>query len=67
MKSPTNRVLMAYRPLHLRGLLLDGQYRLPPAPAADPAKPVTPPPRRLLLAALTGLLHHAPFAHRSKP
>lgn len=23
------RVLMAYRPLYLRGLLLDGQYRLP--------------------------------------
>lgn len=32
MGSLMNRVLMAYRPLYLRGLLMDGQYRLPPSP-----------------------------------
>ena len=31
------RTLMAYRPLYLNGLLLDGQYKLPRTdPAADP-------------------------------
>lgn len=29
MSDAINRVLMAYRPLYLRGLLMDGQYRLP--------------------------------------
>ena len=32
MGSLMNRVLMAYRPLYLRGLLMDGQYRLLPSP-----------------------------------
>lgn len=36
MASLMNRVLMAYRPLYLRGLLMDGQYRLPP-PSEPPA------------------------------
>ena len=36
MPFPIGRILMAYRPLYLRGLLMDGQYRLParPEPAA---------------------------------
>lgn len=29
MSDFLQRVLMAYRPLYLRGLLLDGQYRFP--------------------------------------
>lgn len=63
------RTLMAYRPLYLNGLLLDGQYKLPRTdPAADPmggpaGSPGLPRPRqRILLAALT----HAVFPHRSK-
>lgn len=31
-----DRVLMAYRPLYLRGLLMDGQYKLPVAPPEPP-------------------------------
>ncbi|WP_243048475.1 hypothetical protein [Dyella sp. RRB7] len=41
MASLIGRMLLAYRPLYLRGLLMDGQYRIPqPSPA--PAKPVKP-------------------------
>ena len=29
MSDIFNRLLMAYRPLYMRGLLMDGQYRLP--------------------------------------
>ncbi|WNL46220.1 hypothetical protein RKE25_00895 [Dyella sp. BiH032] len=36
MGSLMNRVLMAYRPLYLRGLLMDGQYRLLPSPEPPP-------------------------------
>jgi hypothetical protein len=61
MKKPVlDRVLMAYRPLYLNGLLLDGQYkRSRPAPtdAAPRAR------RRALLAALTHLVWPA----RGKP
>lgn len=32
MPFPIGKILMAYRPLYLRGLLLDGQYTLPAAP-----------------------------------
>jgi hypothetical protein len=41
MAFPIGKILMAYRPLYLRGLLMDGQYRLPAAPPSPaPAKPV---------------------------
>jgi hypothetical protein len=48
MNKLLQRTVMAYRPLYLHGLLLDGQYRLPRAdpPPADPARQ----PRRTLLA-----------------
>ena len=36
MPFPIERILMAYRPLYLRGLLMDGQYKVPPQ-AAPPA------------------------------
>ena len=39
MGSLLNRVLMAYRPLYLRGLLMDGQYRLLMAPERPPDSP----------------------------
>lgn len=43
MNPILQRIAMAYRPLYLRGLLLDGQYRLP---AADqPAAVENPAPR----------------------
>ena len=36
MPFPLGRILMAYRPLYLRGLLMDGQYKLPARPAPEP-------------------------------
>jgi len=41
MGSLIDRVLMAYRPLYLRGLLMDGQYRLLPAPQVRPETPAS--------------------------
>lgn len=35
MKNMINRILMSYRPLYMRGLLMDGQYK----PAITPRKP----------------------------
>ncbi len=60
MNPILRRTLKAYRPLYLRGLLMDGQYRLPAVrPPEDPAQPA--PARhsrgRMLLAALAGLCH----------
>jgi hypothetical protein len=65
MHVTLQRVLMAYRPLYLNGLLRDGQYQLP---KADPDRPApsagtTRTRQRTLLAALTHTVPH----HRSKP
>ena len=42
MPFPIGRSQIAYRPLYLRGLLMDGHYNLPlhpaPAPSAETAK-----------------------------
>jgi hypothetical protein len=38
MNNFVDRLLAAYRPLYLRGLLMDGQYRLPPAQESKPGK-----------------------------
>ncbi|HZX70444.1 MAG TPA: hypothetical protein VFE77_06455 [Rhodanobacter sp.] len=66
MISILQRILTAYRPLYLHGLLLDGQYRLPMADQpTGPAISANRSRRRSLLAALTGLSHHL-FHHRSK-
>jgi hypothetical protein len=54
-----DRVLKAYRPLYLRGLLMDGQYRLAEAPEKPPVsgkraitlRPVFEPGRRKVLVA----------------
>lgn len=59
------RTLMAYRPLYLNGLLLDGQYKLPRSDPTDGpagAPSLSRSRQRILLAALT----HAVFQHRSK-
>ncbi|MBE1162080.1 hypothetical protein [Dyella acidiphila] len=54
-----DKVLMAYRPLYLRGLLMDGQYKLPTAPSKPPhsgkrlieLRPAFEPGRRRVLVA----------------
>jgi len=38
MSPLIDRILMAYRPLYLRGLLMDGQYRLPATSEKKPEK-----------------------------
>jgi len=61
MKKPMlDRVLTAYRPLYLNGLLLDGQYRLA-TKVARQGEQHRPAGRRLTLLALTGLRHAIPF------
>jgi len=61
------RVLKAYRPLYLHGLLRDGQNHLPaddiPKESSAPARSIRP---RMLLLALTGLRHHL-FSKRNSP
>jgi hypothetical protein len=59
MSNWIDRVLTAYRPLYLRGLLMDGQYRMPQQPKKPPASgkraiyltPVFEPARRRVLVA----------------
>jgi hypothetical protein len=67
MKSIANRLLQAYRPLYLHGLLMDGQYRIPstdiPVDRAMPASGSAS-RKRMLLVALAGLRHVTSF-HRS--
>ncbi|GFZ88712.1 hypothetical protein [Dyella caseinilytica] len=54
-----DKVLTAYRPLYLRGLLMDGQYHLPAAPKKPPEsgkrvahlRPAFEPDRRRVLVA----------------
>lgn len=58
MKKPMlDRVLMAYRPLYLHSLLLDGRYRLPAKAARDDGQHRPADRRRVTLVALTGLHH----------
>ncbi|WP_233840240.1 hypothetical protein [Dyella sp. 2HG41-7] len=38
MSNLIDRVLTMYRPMYLRGLLMDGQYRLPATPEKKPEK-----------------------------
>jgi hypothetical protein len=59
MSNWIDKVLAAYRPLYLRGLLMDGQYRLPEAPKKPPVsgkrlvrlRPAFEPGRRRVLVA----------------
>jgi hypothetical protein len=71
MNASLLRVIASYRLLYLRGLMMDGQYRLPSAgdrPAGSSAVPsrTRRPRQRMLLAALTGLRHLHLFT-RNKP
>jgi hypothetical protein len=69
MNPILQRILMAYRPLCQRGLLMDGQYRWPDVDVSnDPQETVPPirPRRRMQLAALTGLFHDN-FSRQDKP
>ncbi|WP_266158785.1 hypothetical protein [Dyella silvatica] len=55
MSMSIERVLAAYRPLYLRGLLMDGQYRLPAKPEPQPpAVPVSAKPEACRDIALPG-------------
>lgn len=65
-KTMLDRVLLAYRPLYLHGLLLDGQYRLPTKLAREGEQHGAADRRRLTLVALTGL-RHVLSTHRSQP
>jgi hypothetical protein len=59
MANWIDKVLDSYRPLYLRGLLMDGQYRLPQAPKKPPTsgkrevhlRPAFEPGRRRVLVA----------------
>ena len=63
MNPILQRTLMAYRPLYLHGLLMDGQYRLPTTDQPVDSTPSAGQTRqRSLLVALT----HIVFHHRSK-
>lgn len=65
MKKPLlDRVLMAYRPMYLHGLLLDGQYQRPAAAGQKDASEGHA-RRRLTLVALAGL-HQAMSSLRSR-
>lgn len=50
------RVLMAYRPLYLRGLLLDGQYRFPVTDASPSQQKAAPAPSGSGLPAVRAIL-----------
>lgn len=59
MNKFLHHALMAYRPLYLNGLLLDGRCRLPASQAAhEPAAAPARPRRNALLVALGGLGAH---------
>ncbi|HKR76487.1 MAG TPA: hypothetical protein VJR95_07450 [Rhodanobacter sp.] len=59
-KSAIDRVLKAYRPLYLQGLLLDGQYRLPKAAVQEEGRERPARHHRVTLVALAGLHHLIP-------
>ena len=69
MNPILQRVLIAYRPLCQRGLLMDGQYRWPAVDVSNDSQesaPAARPRQCMLLAALSGL-QHSIFHHWSKP
>ncbi|SFL09666.1 hypothetical protein [Rhodanobacter glycinis] len=68
MRPALQRLLMAYRPLYMNGLLRDGQFHLPKVPDSPvpaPARSSAPAPRRGLRVALANLLH-LDSRHRSQ-
>ncbi|MFK2931555.1 hypothetical protein [Dyella agri] len=65
-KPLLDRVVMAYRPLYLQGLLLDGQYRLPQSARRKDAQGRPMHRRRFSLVALLGLHHFVPTIRSRK-
>ena len=57
-KAWQRALVSAYRPMQLRGMMVEGQQRLP----ASPSETHTTPKRRMLLVALIAGM----FRHRSK-
>lgn len=69
MRPALQRLLMAYRPLYMNGLLRDGQFHLPRLPGPIAAQPAQAPAARQrsgLRLALAQLLH-LDSRYRSKP
>jgi hypothetical protein len=70
MNKLLQHTLMAYRPLYLNGLLLDGRYRLPSSAEAAPSPSPSSSSRRsgirALLVALGGLGAHF-LSNRNTP
>jgi hypothetical protein len=68
MNKLLQHALMAYRPLYLNGLLLDGRYRLPSSAEAapSPSSSSTRSGKRALLVALGGLGAHF-LSNRNTP
>lgn len=75
MSNLINRVLTMYRPVYLRGLLMDGQYRLPAAPEKKPDQgskvievtPVFDPGRRRTLVTKTPVVAGLHARSRTEP
>jgi hypothetical protein len=57
MNKLLHRTLVAYRPLYLHGLLLDGQYRLPKTETGD-ANGMPRAHSRIRLATLAHIVFH---------
>jgi hypothetical protein len=55
-KAWQRALITAYRPMQLRGMMVEGQYRLP----AIKSEERTPKRRMLLLALIAGLFRHRP-------
>lgn len=55
-KAWQRALITAYRPMQLRGMMVEGQYRLPAATSEER----TPKRHMLLLALITGLFRHRP-------
>lgn len=66
MNPMLHRIVQAYRPLYLHGLLLDGPYRLRSSNGRHEPAATKPPRRRMLLVAMTQLRHVFSFHLRSK-
>jgi hypothetical protein len=58
-KAWQRALITAYRPMQLRGMMIEGQYR-PPGVTSEER---TPRQRVLLLALIAGLFRHRPKGH----
>ena len=59
-KAWQRALVSAYRPMQLRGMMVEGQYRLPAAQPAESTTPkrTTPKRRMLLLALIAGMFRY---------